>query len=818
MAKKVKKDVEFGIEVTKKGNGAKAANRELKDLERGFKKTTRQAAKLTIKSAALEAKQKQLGRAVASGSMSVKKAAKEYQKFTDKLNKTAKATQGANAAQSKSKGILEVAKANWMALAGGVVAAGVAIKGAKELFDFAQEGAAVQQLEESFDRLNETTFKTPNLLEDMQDAVRGTVSPLKLMKGVMTLTAGASDEMAKEFAEASPKLAEIAKAAQKLNPTLGDTAFLYDSIAMGIKRSSPLILDNLGIVVKIGQANEDFAAILGKTVEEMTAMEKQQALLNATMKAGDQLIKQVGGDVSSGMDKYAQLTTAVDILKDGMKSLAADALGPVVEHFANLLIQAKEARELREITDTARDVSRDLLALLGVSDVEAAITEADRAFQDAWESFGSGGRGPLGAEFGLRILPFEKDMQKVFTDAFNQVMEDAPDLGFDEHVQRALRAMEIELFSVTDAAVNLQTNEEKVFGQMQRDLEETTIRAEQLEDRTKGVAEAMDATNAVNKDARIATRMDVELERELGDLKRINLGIQTEQREERAEAVELARELTEEEEKIQQEAEDAAQEIADLVAELEKAARIRWATGTTSALKEIVTASEAGEEVTTNLNNVMFESAVQGGVTGLAYLELARSTGLYTDEQIRAAIRTEAMKSKAEDLGRQIADNNISVGDAIQQLEDFNAELDRVPTKLGIDIELNLPNISQELQNIVSQQSATPERAESVELEEHGLISHGGQSGIVPGGFPNDSFPILAESGEKVLIQTKAQQRAGKDLHGNSVNGNQRGSTKIMHSQESNVFYVPDESTARFVEHQIDESRRQRYEDFMGKG
>jgi hypothetical protein len=321
---KTKKDVVIGIGIEKSGTGAKDANKELKDLEKGFKKNTREAAKLTVKSAALSAKQQQLGAAVAKGKMSVKQAAKEYAKFADQMDKATKISQAANDSQKKSSSILEVAKANWLALAGGVAAAGIAIKTAKEAFDLAQEGAAIQQLEESFVRLNEKVFKTPDLLEDMQAATRNTVSPMKLMKGVMTLTAGASDEMAREFAEASPKLAEIAKAAQKLNPTLGDTAFLYDSIATGIKRSSPLILDNLGIVVKVGQANEAYAEKLGKTVEELTAMEKQQALLNATLEAGDQLINQVGGDVSSGMDKYAQMTTAVDILKDGMKSLTQD--------------------------------------------------------------------------------------------------------------------------------------------------------------------------------------------------------------------------------------------------------------------------------------------------------------------------------------------------------------------------------------------------------------------------------------------------------------------------------------------------------------
>jgi methyl-accepting chemotaxis protein len=147
----------------------------------------------------------------------------------------------------------------------------------------AKQGAAINQTRESFDRLNESVFKMPSLLDQMRESVRGTISDTELMQGLLKLTAGATEDMAQRFANAAPQLLEIAKASNKLNPALGDTAFLYDSIATGIKRASPLILDNLGIVVKVGEANEKYAESLGKSVEELSAEEKQIALLNATL-------------------------------------------------------------------------------------------------------------------------------------------------------------------------------------------------------------------------------------------------------------------------------------------------------------------------------------------------------------------------------------------------------------------------------------------------------------------------------------------------------------------------------------------------------
>ena len=82
---------------------------------------------------------------------------------------------------------------------------------AKKAFDFGQEGAQIAQLEESFNLMNDTVYKTPGLLEDMREASRGTIKDTTLMSGILTLTAGASDELARSMADAAPKLLEIAK-------------------------------------------------------------------------------------------------------------------------------------------------------------------------------------------------------------------------------------------------------------------------------------------------------------------------------------------------------------------------------------------------------------------------------------------------------------------------------------------------------------------------------------------------------------------------------------------------------------------------------
>lgn len=230
------------------------------------------------------------------------------------------------------------------------VAGGIAGVGAimKEAFDVGAQGAAVIQTEQSFNRLNEQLGITPGLLDRLREASRGTVDDMTLMSSTMTLAAGGEKVLASALIEATPRLMEIAKAANTLNPTLGDTAYMFDSVALGIKRGSPMILDNLGITIKVEEAYTKFAESLGKTSKELTSEEQKMAILNATLAAGDTLINQVGGSTASATDDFARLDTATKNLADKMKA----ALVPVLADAASALeIIITQQDRLREATD-----------------------------------------------------------------------------------------------------------------------------------------------------------------------------------------------------------------------------------------------------------------------------------------------------------------------------------------------------------------------------------------------------------------------------------------------------------------------------------
>lgn len=222
---------------------------------------------------------------------------------------------------------------------GVLVAAGAAFK---ELVETAREGAVIAQTGDSFKYLSESVIGIPDLLEQMRSAARGTITDMDLMASFMTLVAGTSDELGARLGQAAPQLLEIARAANVLNPTLGDTTFFFDSLARGIKRSETRILDNLGLVIKAGQANKIYAESIGKNVKELTAEEKQIALLNETLRVGQNLIQQLGADAQNLVDPYQQVQVAIENASNALKEGFARGLSTEMASIGESSVAASE--------------------------------------------------------------------------------------------------------------------------------------------------------------------------------------------------------------------------------------------------------------------------------------------------------------------------------------------------------------------------------------------------------------------------------------------------------------------------------------------
>ena len=229
---------------------------------------------------------------------------------------------------------------------------------AKKAFESVQLANALDDQGIAFNQLAKSAgVASEEVLASMQEMTNGTITRLDLMR-----TASQANLLGIGFTE-MPKLLEIARASAVA--TGQSLSFMFDSIVTGIGRGSPLILDNLGIILKIGEANQNYAEQLGKTVEEMTTAEKKQAILNATLIAGEDIINKVGTAVDgmTRVEKVDALKTSFQERKTELGERLAPMAGRTFEIFTKLFdlgrVRVQIVNEQRESQEVLNTISQD---------------------------------------------------------------------------------------------------------------------------------------------------------------------------------------------------------------------------------------------------------------------------------------------------------------------------------------------------------------------------------------------------------------------------------------------------------------------------
>lgn len=225
-----------------------------------------------------------------------------------------------------------------------------AVKVGELVRDLGQLGAQSIVTKNSFANVMQSVGLTTGILDQLKTSAGGTITELRLMQLTNTALAGASAELGQSFAQAIPKLIEGARAANQLNPALGDTEFLFQSLVTGIKRGSPMLIDNTGITLKLGEANETMAASLGKTVEQLTEEEKKMAILNATIEGVDRLVQQAGGNLNTLTTATQQVNVAWEELRTTIGEGFAPALAAAQGQLAAFLVAVNEG--VGDVIDT----------------------------------------------------------------------------------------------------------------------------------------------------------------------------------------------------------------------------------------------------------------------------------------------------------------------------------------------------------------------------------------------------------------------------------------------------------------------------------
>ena len=174
------------------------------------------------------------------------------------------------------------------------------IYGAMKAWDMLKLGAKANQQAQAFENMAASYgANADRIIKKLREMSGGAIDTMTLIEkaGTAMMMGIKPDELV--------QLMEIARATSKLTGQTVTKAF--EDISLGVGRQSRMILDNLGIIVKQGEANQKYAESLGKTAAALTDAEKKQAFMNATIEAGAELIKRISMETKSAAEMFQSM-------------------------------------------------------------------------------------------------------------------------------------------------------------------------------------------------------------------------------------------------------------------------------------------------------------------------------------------------------------------------------------------------------------------------------------------------------------------------------------------------------------------------------
>ncbi len=214
------------------------------------------------------------------------------------------------------RGLTRVLKVGAIAVVGYVTAWGL----------LATRGGKVLGVQRAFTR---AVGDLEGALIKLRTASLGLISTYELMVGFnQAVTLGAVENI-KQYAE-------LTKVALTLGIALGvDAAFALESLTLGIGRQSRMILDNLGLIVRVEAANKAYALTLGITTAELTDNQKAVAFRTAAMEAAREKIQELGEVEEVASFAVTRFGVAVENARDEIGKMLAQS--PLLEKFFNAL-------------------------------------------------------------------------------------------------------------------------------------------------------------------------------------------------------------------------------------------------------------------------------------------------------------------------------------------------------------------------------------------------------------------------------------------------------------------------------------------------
>ena len=243
-------------------------------------------------------------------------------KARDKYSKSEKGVAGATSNSTKAFSKMTTGIQGGLVPAYATLAANVfAVTAA---FGVLSRAAAVKQLNEGLIFTGRAAGQNlPLLVDSLRDITGAAVSSAEAMR---TVAVGVSAGFSQTQLEGLTRVAKGASLA------LGrDMTDAMDRLTRGAAKLEPEILDELGIMVRLDDATETFAATMGKTASELSQFERRMAFTNAIIEQGTSKFAALSAVVDP--NPYDKLAAAFDNLSKTLLGGLNTAFAP----FANFL-------------------------------------------------------------------------------------------------------------------------------------------------------------------------------------------------------------------------------------------------------------------------------------------------------------------------------------------------------------------------------------------------------------------------------------------------------------------------------------------------
>ena len=153
-------------------------------------------------------------------------------------------------------------------------------------FQVLRSNANLQNMIESSNELSQVTgLMSTSIARDLQNITKGALD----FRGALE-----SANLALSGGTTVTQLSTITNIATKAAQTLGRSVpDAVNRMIQAVTKAEPELVDEFGIILRVREANEAYAESLGKTAEQLTTFERQQALVNQLIEQGTEKFSKV---------------------------------------------------------------------------------------------------------------------------------------------------------------------------------------------------------------------------------------------------------------------------------------------------------------------------------------------------------------------------------------------------------------------------------------------------------------------------------------------------------------------------------------------